>query len=372
MALREWLCNIAEIDPQPGGRFYVWWPQGYYASGEFTELEPDETVVFTWMGKGEPAPTQIRVSIAPSDEGTAVTLTHSGLGAGEAWQDAMRQFNRGWDFGLDNLKQTLETGIDQRILRRPFLGVADGALIDEDALEHVPESGGLRLDNLVEGASLYNAGLRVGDILVSLGDVPVSGFQSLGTFLATRLAGDEVEAVFYRNNERMTADVQLSEQPAPEIPATPTELSTTAREVYQQMFAEMTTVMETLDDESASQQPKPGEWSPNQVLAHILLSERDTHNWITSILQGKELNVFTSNHTGRIQAVLEVYPTKARLLNAIQDSFHETYSILANIPDDFVRHKKTYNRMSSNLLLSAQFHMGNHIAQIQKAAALTT
>ena len=33
-SLREWFCDVATVDPKPGGRMYVAWSHGYYASGE--------------------------------------------------------------------------------------------------------------------------------------------------------------------------------------------------------------------------------------------------------------------------------------------------------------------------------------------------
>ena len=40
-ALPEWACHIAEVDPRPGGRVYLWWEQGYYTAGVFTAVTPD-------------------------------------------------------------------------------------------------------------------------------------------------------------------------------------------------------------------------------------------------------------------------------------------------------------------------------------------
>ena len=38
-ALKEWLCDVATVKPKPGGRMYLAWNDGYYCSGEFTDLE---------------------------------------------------------------------------------------------------------------------------------------------------------------------------------------------------------------------------------------------------------------------------------------------------------------------------------------------
>ena len=52
-ALREWMCDVSTINPKPGGRLYVSWNSGYYASGEYTTLEKDKQVAFTWNGRNE-------------------------------------------------------------------------------------------------------------------------------------------------------------------------------------------------------------------------------------------------------------------------------------------------------------------------------
>ena len=65
-ALREWLCDAAMVVPRKGGRLHLWWTSGYHATGDFTKVVPDERVSFTWHGKGEPAPTRVRVALGPT------------------------------------------------------------------------------------------------------------------------------------------------------------------------------------------------------------------------------------------------------------------------------------------------------------------
>ena len=79
-ALREWCCDVATVDPKAGGRLYMAWNAGFYMAGEYTNLVEDQTVAFTWQGKGEPGVTNVDVNLAKSDEGTKLTLTHNGIG----------------------------------------------------------------------------------------------------------------------------------------------------------------------------------------------------------------------------------------------------------------------------------------------------
>jgi uncharacterized protein YndB with AHSA1/START domain len=39
MALREWLCIIATVDPHVGGHFYLAWNSGFFCAGEFVSLK---------------------------------------------------------------------------------------------------------------------------------------------------------------------------------------------------------------------------------------------------------------------------------------------------------------------------------------------
>ncbi len=60
-ALTEWLCDVAEADASEGGRLYLWWNTGYYASGEYTRLAPGEHVAFSWHGRNEPGITRVKI-----------------------------------------------------------------------------------------------------------------------------------------------------------------------------------------------------------------------------------------------------------------------------------------------------------------------
>src|SRR5437773_12436260 len=79
-ALREWFCDTAQLEPQKGGRVYFAWNSGYYAVGEITKLTQDKKMAFTWLGRSEPAQTNVEISIGPKKDGSSVTVVHSGVG----------------------------------------------------------------------------------------------------------------------------------------------------------------------------------------------------------------------------------------------------------------------------------------------------
>ena len=82
-ALREWLSDVATVDPKLGGRIYLAWNSGYFSSGEYVELEPGCRVEFTWCGKGDPGCSRVIISIERRT-GVALRLEHI-LPEGEEW-----------------------------------------------------------------------------------------------------------------------------------------------------------------------------------------------------------------------------------------------------------------------------------------------
>jgi uncharacterized protein YndB with AHSA1/START domain len=102
----EWCCEEAETDAHVGGKLHIY-TEGYNAYGEFTVLEQDRVVAFTWDGDGEP-PTLIHVLLDEQDEGTKVTFTVTGLGTEQDWTNIADFLERTWGRALTNLKAVLE------------------------------------------------------------------------------------------------------------------------------------------------------------------------------------------------------------------------------------------------------------------------
>ena len=152
-AIRGWLSNNGEVDSRPGGRVYLHWNQGYHAIGEFTELEENQLLAFSWHGKGEPAVTQVQVKLTEVEDGTEIQLTHGGVGEGKEWDPVRTQLQRGWEVGLTNLKSVLETGLDKRIFDQPFLGIFIAGLIDEKQAKKLgmPVNTGVQITGALPG-----------------------------------------------------------------------------------------------------------------------------------------------------------------------------------------------------------------------------
>jgi activator of HSP90 ATPase len=91
----------ADIDPSIGGRFTAW--EGYI-SGTTLEKEEGKRVVQSWRTTEFPEgslDSRIEVVFEPADDGTKVTINHSGIPEGQA-----EDYERGWtEFYFDPMRE---------------------------------------------------------------------------------------------------------------------------------------------------------------------------------------------------------------------------------------------------------------------------
>jgi membrane-associated protease RseP (regulator of RpoE activity) len=71
---------------------------------------------------------------------------------------------------------------------------------------------GVRLGAVVPDGAAARAGMREGDIIVRLGDVPVQSFEELRAALRVRRPGDPVRIVYLRDGDDRTAQAVLGER----------------------------------------------------------------------------------------------------------------------------------------------------------------
>jgi uncharacterized protein YndB with AHSA1/START domain len=369
-ALREWFSDAALADPRPGGRLYFWWNSGYYASGEFTDVKEEEEIAFTWRGRDEPAPTQVHVSLTSRNGATRVTVTHTGLGAGAAWDEAIQEFERGWEQGLENLESVLETGQDLRFVRRPMLGIMVGDFDAKVAKDlGVPATEGIRLDGAIEGMGAEAAGLQKDDVIVSIAEQDVLEWSSLTNALQSHYAGDEVEVVFYRGADKKSVTMELSGRPLPEVPSTPEALSGALRAVYEETDAELEEFLQGVTEEEATYHPEPDAWSVKETLAHLIVGERWYTNWITTLISDSEpwYDRYGGNVPQRNTALLAAYPTVPQLLEELKRTEVETVALLAALPPEFVARKGSYLQLGYSLLELPGYHTRDHLNQMREA-----
>lgn len=367
--LREWLSDQAWTEVRPGGRYEVRWNQGYRAAGQFTALDAPRRAAFTWQGTGEAGETSVKFSIEPADGGVKVSVVHDGFGPSAEWDEPMAEAEKGWTAGLENLKSTLETGVDLRVARQPFLGVAFDILNAERAAEEgIAVERGIYVTEAVEDSGARAAGLGRGDVIVSIGGIETPDVNGLVAALRAHRAGDVVDTDVVRGQERKTVRVTLGQRPRPEVPATATGLAQFVIEQHQETDAELKAAVEGLTEEEAEQCPAEGEWSVKQVLAHLSIVERAYQNFLANVALNGWQDGGQHNPTtipGRLAAVLAVTPTLTGLLERFFSDEAEMAAFLGGLPEESVAHKARCYRIGQIMAFHPR-HTREHIKQIEQ------
>ena len=370
VALRDWLCDAAQVDPQKGGHLYLWWSSGAHATGEYTAFEPGRRLAIEWHHSREPEPTRIQVAFAAKDGGTQVALNHA-LGSGPKWRKVAPAARAAWEGALENLQSALETGIDLRIARLPRLGIfIDDFNAEIAARLGVPVNKGIRLAGVADGAGAQVAGLQKDDVMVRLGGKNVSDFPSLGAALQGRQAGDVVPVVFYRGDRKLSAPMELSKRPMPETPP-PAELVERVRKSYAEIDAGFAKLVESVSEDEAGQRPSPDAWGVKDAIAHFILTERDTQSWFAQMINDRDIGEsleFRPNVEARVRALREVHTTVVALLDELRRSQQETLALLGALPEALVARKHLYRRMTGWMLEVIPGHFyEEHLGLMQAA-----
>jgi uncharacterized protein YndB with AHSA1/START domain len=155
VALREWFCNEAHLDPREGGAFFAWWRGGQFASGQYTGLEPDRRIALAWRGPGDAHDAQVVVTLDAADGGTHIHVADSGPDRGDFWQRS-----------LEVLQSVLETGeISASPAGRCWASAAATKSTRGSAEGRLPVTLGARIYGAVEGMGAAKAGLQKDDII---------------------------------------------------------------------------------------------------------------------------------------------------------------------------------------------------------------
>jgi len=107
--LERWFVQEAEIELKPGGIIRTNWAPDMGEHGKVKAVTPSQLFSFTWEGAFSPTPTTLTFKLSRQNEGTLVTLTHSGIGEGKGWE-AYANIDKGWNAHLKDLASWVETG----------------------------------------------------------------------------------------------------------------------------------------------------------------------------------------------------------------------------------------------------------------------
>lgn len=371
-ALREWLCDISTTNPEIGGRIYLAWHRGYFASGHFTKLVINETVSFDWIGREEPGWTHVDVTISSLEEGERckVELRHSGVGKSAEWEKARAEISKGWKMGLENLKATLEEGRDLRVMDRPLLGIYPEDLVnlsepDKKELE-VPVKEGVLVRDVVPNFGAEIAGIQPNDVIVALEGADIRHIKSLSTVIADFAPGDQISLEVYRGTEKIHIDVDTTAQKVEVLPDTPEELAKKLEARNSEVLESFEVYLADVTDAEASYSPGPEEWSVKETLVHLIHNEREMHSWINDLVAGQErfYDEWPGESLFRIRATLTTYPSVDNLLVELRRSLKETVASVAFLEPSFILRKASYWRLGMELLGTTQ-HIQEHLGQIK-------
>ncbi len=364
---RGWLSDQSQVDPRPGGRLYLWWRSGYYVTGTYNTLDPNRALAFTWYGREEPGETQVQVVFSPVAGGTRIDLDHFGMGTGEGWEEVRVEFKKGWEKGLENLQSVLESGQDLRTVRRPVLGIQIGRVLTtaETTALNLPYQGVIQVDAAVAGTGAASAGIQRGDLLVSLGGLPVPTIEDLSQALDRYFAGDRVELGLVRDGKDRTVEIALSSRTLPAVPDTPAAFADAVQEANRAAYQEVYALLEGVSEDQADNHLHAEEWDIKRNLAHLIVVERDTQSWIAAAVSDREA-VFNTNEVTRLDALIKVYPTLPGLLAEFKRAQEETAAMIRALPEAFVlRRKGSYVNLGYGLLTAA-LHTSGHVGQMAR------
>ena len=100
----RWIGERAELEPHPGGVFFLHMGQ-VAARGTYITIDPPHRVTFTWGIPGSstlpPGGSVVEVVLTPDGDDTLVTLTHRGLQPPD-----IGTHRAGWEHQLSRLRAT--------------------------------------------------------------------------------------------------------------------------------------------------------------------------------------------------------------------------------------------------------------------------
>ncbi len=365
--LQEWLCNLAAVDSRKNGGLYLAWNSGYSVMGQFTRMEFPHKIAFTWQGFGEPSPSEVKVTFSPQEDHLDIDLIHVLNGSGKSGKKLVREIEKGWLIALENLKSVLETGQDLRLIRRPFSGVYPVPFKPEkDSQSALDIPHGLRLASVNDGGSAQAAGLRVNDVVTKLGGERMEEVADWMRVLDRFHAGDEVKVVFYRHGEKQTTQMTLGKRPVQNYPETMDDLLQKISSVQQEGYQGIASALAGVKDSEASSHPAPEEWNIKEVLAHLIISERDLQAWLCDLQaeQGFIDPVDHGNDQEWLAACVAAHGRARSLISELRRSQKETFARLKAVLPTLVERKGTFRRVSANAVAYAT-HVVEHIEQIK-------
>lgn len=194
----RWEAPEYAIDPRPGGKLRWRIPPMDAVDGEVIEVDPHRRLVMTEGAGVLAGPTRVTVTFESVERGTRITVVQSGFGTGAGWQDALEGHRQGWLWALRDLVLYLETGLAaQRFFTHWRCDL--GLFLAETYA-------GLRVTEVAPGGWAEEAGVRVGDLLLLVGGLPVYERTDLWSIQIARGPGERLGVEVARDGSRVSGE----------------------------------------------------------------------------------------------------------------------------------------------------------------------
>jgi hypothetical protein len=306
-----------------------------------------------WHGKGEPAASQVTFALRPVRSGTELTVTHGDLGTGADWDEARAALQKGWENGLADLKSVLEDGLPIALKKQPLLGISGGNGISPEvaAQLNLPVSEGFQIAGIIPGLGAAAAGLAANDVIVQLAGQPVKDWPTLQALVGGQTGGDVIPVTVYRGPEKIELALTLSARPVLPVVSTGDAIADQVEGNYAQMSAELRALFVDAGA-AASQRPAEGEWSADEVLAHLIQVPGTGYG---------------GNWNPWIEAVTGLRASTDELLAEYEKQCQVSVTMLRALPAEFLQRRFTYNNIGQMFALGLPNHTRTHFGQILAA-----
>ena len=371
--LRDWLCNRASVEPVQGGYLFLHWRNGRTVTGKYEQIRLPDGLRFSWTDSDMPVATIVEVKCEAEGDRTRLSLKHAGRDDVALPGEVAQSLQAFWEDALENLAHVLETGVDLRLARRPRLGILIGDFTPEAAEKlNVPVKEGVLLGGTSESSGARAAGLEKGDVLISLNGVPLANPNSFEPALSGLKAGDRPIVEYYRGAEKHSTPLELGSYPIPELPADPAAMATRIEELNARVINEIRAQLAGLSEAQASKRPAEGEWSVKEIIAHLILAERDYQSWVADMLNDTPVEDWLlrrSEVRARVDALTACLGSLEALLAELTLAKEETGRMIAAFPDRFLRDRKHLYRRAAQWQLEQMpdHYFVEHQEQIQAA-----
>jgi serine protease Do len=123
----------------------------------------------------------------------------------------------GYAISIDTAIPIIQELVNRGYVLRPFLGVINMLTVDQAVADYfkLKVKKGVLIRGVVPDYPAEQAGLKAGDVIVSIGGEEVNNVQELTRVLYSSEIGEPLEIVYWRGNSKNTATLIPAESPPP-------------------------------------------------------------------------------------------------------------------------------------------------------------